>query len=172
MFQNERTLSRYENTLGVRVVSVIDRICRGCQDNCNMSDFTLETPSLLSTPSRKDFKYLLMASNACWKNCESMLCSRLRIMHCSSVIPMPVRSLALLQLVKRHPFNRQHICSKHEMDCVKFSLDKTSSNCFSIQMINSIQIPCTALYRNNENGQRTGRKTPREVIAGHASHYR
>lgn len=65
MFQNERTLSRYENTLGVRVVSVIDRICRGCQDNCNMSDFTLETPSLLSTPSRKDFKYLLMASNAC-----------------------------------------------------------------------------------------------------------
>ena len=53
-----------------------------------------------------------MASKACWKNCESMLCSRLRIMHCSRVIPIPVRSLALLQLIKRHPFNRQQICNQ------------------------------------------------------------
>lgn len=57
-------------------------------------------------------KYLLMASKACWKNWESMLCSRLRIIHCSSVIPIPVRSLALLQLMKRHPFNRQQICNQ------------------------------------------------------------
>ena len=48
-----------------------------------------------------------------------MLCSRLRIMHCSKVTPIPVRSFALLQLMKRHPFNLQQICGKGRENCHK-----------------------------------------------------
>lgn len=53
--------------------------------------------------------YLRMQSSACVKTCGAMPCSCCRIRHCSSVTDMAVRSLALLQLVKRTPFSRRQI---------------------------------------------------------------
>lgn len=53
--------------------------------------------------------YLRMQSRACVKTCGAMPCSCCRIRHCSRVTDMAVRSLALLQLVKRTPFSRRQI---------------------------------------------------------------
>lgn len=53
--------------------------------------------------------YLRMQSKACVKTCGAMPCSCCRIRHCSRVTDMAVRSLALLQLVKRTPFSRRQI---------------------------------------------------------------
>lgn len=53
--------------------------------------------------------HLRMQSKACVKTCGAMPCSCCRIRHCSRVTDMAVRSLALLQLVKRTPFSRRQI---------------------------------------------------------------
>lgn len=51
--------------------------------------------------------HLRMQSKACVKTCGAMPCSCCRIRHCSRVTDMAVRSLALLQLVKRTPLSRR-----------------------------------------------------------------
>lgn len=53
--------------------------------------------------------YLRIQSRACVKTCGAMPCSCCRIRHCSRVTDMAVRSLALLQLVKRTPLSRRQI---------------------------------------------------------------
>lgn len=50
---------------------------------------------------------LRMQSRACVKTCGAMQCSCCRMVHCSSVTDMAVRSLALLQLVTRTPLRRR-----------------------------------------------------------------
>ena len=52
--------------------------------------------------------YLRMHSSACMKTCEARSCSRCNSCTCSSVTLIAVRSLALLQLVKRAPLRRRH----------------------------------------------------------------
>lgn len=68
----------------------------------NMCVFHFSSGSGLDT-------YLRMQSRAWEKTCGAMPCSCCRIRHCSRVTDMAVRSLALLQLVKRTPFRRRQI---------------------------------------------------------------
>lgn len=67
-------------------------------------------PSLIIRPVVFSVRasYLRMQSRACVKTCGAMPCSCCRIRHCSRVTDIAVRSLALLQLVKRTPFSRRH----------------------------------------------------------------
>lgn len=92
------------------------------QNEANLADlveaarnFTAEMWPLLKCSSvdamwsRVKVAYLRMQSKACVKTCGAMPCSCCRIRHCSRVTDMAVRSLALLQLVKRTPFSRRQI---------------------------------------------------------------
>lgn len=78
--------------------------------------------------------YLRIQSRAWVKTCGAMPCSCCRMRHCSRVTDMAVRSLALLQLVKRTPFSRRQTCEAHSVrtkqlkDGGEFSLVNASAS--------------------------------------------
>jgi hypothetical protein len=103
--------------------------------------------------------YLLMASNALWYSCSARSNSLDRICTCSSVTDIPVRSLPLLQFVKRRPENKARYqfqagsaAASQQLDNNKQTLDKMRPRLFlAFALLLTISLPPSSASSDGES---------------------